>query len=309
MGVLLKWKKITSEATYDQARIYRASGQTATYDLIHTQSIEDNSYYDSEGTGSYWYEVEFYDSVTTNVSAKSDPIQGGTYYGYCTVDDMRQVTSLKTSDINDTHLATLIEFSGVQLNNDMNIYHEDERVNYIDETKENEIDGANTTFYTKFYPLRDRNNDYMVTVSDINVYEIDSDGTKSELTVSQINVATGQFKLTTAPTSDKELYVTYSNTQRVVYPTDTLVRMGCIILTAAWAYSKINIGKAPRFKMGNLTVFRDTTAYHEYYKKYVILLAQINDRTYTQIRDGRNMPADVAYNDSFKDNSGTSTIL
>ena len=192
---------------------------------------------------------------------------------------MRQVTNITSSDISDTQLATLIEFAGVQLNNDMNMYVEDEQVAYMDPIKANTQDGVNSTYYTQYAPIGDKNNDFRVTTTDLEVWEVDnSAGTKTQLTVTQINSYTGEFHLSTAPTSDKKLLLRYMKTQRRV-DSDRLVKMACIMLTAAWGYSKLNIGKATRFHMGNLTVFRDTDAYHKYYIKYCQLLAQINDRS------------------------------
>jgi len=293
MGVLLKWKKITSEATYNLVRVYRASGDSASYDLIHTQEIYDNTYYDPAGIGSYLYQVEFYDSVTGDVSAKSDPIRGGTYYGYCTVDEIRQTTNLKESDVSDTHLATLIEFCGTQLNADMNIKETDELVQYIDAEKGNDQDGVNSTFYTKKYPIADSDNNFRITTADIQAYQIDQDGNRSELTVTQIHTATGQFRLDNAPDSTVKIYIDYSHCQRIIDPPDTLVKMGCILLTASWAYGKINIGKATRFRMGNLTVFRDMDSYKKYYDRYRMILALINDRSIVNIKQAPSMPADI----------------
>jgi hypothetical protein len=289
MGCLLKWKRITSEASYDTVRIYRASGEDATYGLLASQSIEDTSYYDSGGLSSYWYKIDFYSTITGESSELSDAIQGGTYSGYATVDEMRQITNLRTADISDTQLATLIEFAGTQLNNDMNIYHDQEVVEYIDATRENDLDGVNSTFYTKHYFLGDANNDFKVTTSDLIVWQVDSEGTKTKLTVTQVNAELGQFRLSTAPGSDKELYVTYVHVPRRVDTPDRLIKLGCLYLAASWAYDKINLGKATRFHMGNLTVFRDTNAGHEYYKRYLRILAAINDRTITDIEEASEL--------------------
>jgi len=298
MGVLLKWKKITSEATYDTVRVYRASGQTATYELIHSQGIYDNSYYDPSGNGSFWYKVEFYDSVAGDVSALSDASQGGTFYGYCSVEEVRMLTNIRSADINDTQLATLIEFSGTQLNNDINVLEEDERVLYMDEEKENDIDGTNLVYYTRQYPIADRNNDFRVTTADMEAYTINSDGFRTSYTITQVNAATGQFRVALAPGSDEKLFVTYSHTKRRVdNPNhDKLIKMACIMLTASYGYGKLNIGKADRFRMGSLTVFRDKKAPDIYYKRYITLLAQINDRSIANTIDGTLMPADqIAY--------------
>jgi len=279
MGVLLKWKKPDAEASYDTVRIYRSDSESGSYTLIASQTIQDNSYYDGNGVGYMWYKIDFFNSVTAVASDLSSAIQGGVYFGYCTVDDIRTVTNIKPSQISDTQLANLIEFAAAQLNSDINVYHEDEVVSYIDETKSNEVDGTNLKFFTKHYPIGDMNNDFRVNTSDIRVFQVDSQGNKSELGLSQINAETGEFRLNDAPTSDKKLYLKYFSTQRLVDPTDALVKMACILLTAAWGYSKLNIGKADRFRMGSMTVFRDTDAYHEYYMKYMKMVTAINDRS------------------------------
>jgi hypothetical protein len=277
LGILLRWRRITSEAPYDTVRVYRANSQTGTYSIIISQTIEDNSYYDTSGNSTHWYKIQFYDTVTAAVSELSDAIQGGSYYGFTTIDYIRTVTNLKTSDITDTQLATLIEFASTELNGAINLLNEDEEVEYIEETKPNTIDGTNVTFYTKNYPVGDKNNDFRVTVSDLEVYNYVND-TKTAVTVSSINAATGQFVLATAPT-EGSLKVTYVNTQRRVDTPDTLIKMACTMLAASYAYGKLNIGKATRFHMGNLTVFRDTEAYLKYQTRYYQLLAIINDRS------------------------------
>jgi hypothetical protein len=43
---------------------------------------------------------------------------------------------------------------------------------------------------------------------------------------------------------------------------------------------------------------------HEYYKKYVRLLAQVNDRSIANLSGGKNIPADIAYELSKLNNSG-----
>lgn len=295
MGVLLKWKLITTEATYNQTRIYRASGETAEYVLLHTQDIADNSYYDPEGTGQFWYKIDFYDSVGGTSSELSDPWQGGTYFGYCTVDEVRQVTNIKASDVSDTHLATMIELAGSQINNEMNIKHIDEKIEYLDEVRQNKTDGVNSTYFTKHYPIADTNNDFRITIGDMSAYQVDSEGTKTILDITQVNVETGEFRLRTAPDADKTVYVTYSHCQRVVDPVDTLVKMATIFLVASYAYGKINVGKAKRFRMGNLTVFRDMDAWKTYMSHYRTIMGLINDRSITNIKEARSMPADIIY--------------
>jgi len=285
MGNLIKWKAINTEASYTTARIYRATSEAGSYAIVGQQDISDTSYYDGDGTTGSWYKIDFYDSVADKASSLSNAIQGGTYKSYCTPDDVRLVTNIKSTDLTDTNLANLINYTGSQLNSDINIYHERERVGYIDAVKDNDIDGTNTTFYTKYIFIGDANNDFQVTISDITVYQVDSEDVETELTVTSLDASTGKFVLDTAPASAVQLYVTYNNVNKRVDTPDQLIKMACILLTAAWSYGKLNIGKATRFRMGNLTVFRDMDSGHKYYMQYIRILALINDRNSANYMD------------------------
>jgi len=279
MGNLIKWKSIDSEATYTTARVYRATSETGSYVLVGSQNIEDQSYYDGDGTTSSWYKVDFYDSGTGKSSALSDAILGGTYKFYCTVGDVRMVTNLTTSDLNDTKIANLIQFAGEQLNQDINVYLEEERIDYISDTKKNEINGSDTTFYTQKYPIGDSDNNMDVTIADINVYSYDSDGTRTELTVNTITPNEGKFVLESAPTGLTKMTVTYRYAPLSVSDPHALIKRATALLAASWAYTKINVGKAPRWKMGSTSIWRDMDSFNTFYSKYLVILDQINNRS------------------------------
>ena len=153
MGTYLEWAKPESDSDYDTARIWRATSETGTYSLIDTQGISDNSYYDIDGTTSMWYKITFYVSTTQKESSYSDAMQGGTTVRYCTPNDVRDITNLKAGDITDTELYKIITFAGNQLNSDINVYVQDEKIEYISNDKQNDIDEDNTTYYTKHYPI------------------------------------------------------------------------------------------------------------------------------------------------------------
>lgn len=279
MGVLLKWKKPSGESSYNQARIYRSDSESGTYTIVQTQIIEDNSYYDMSGSGPSWYKIDFYDSINGITSDSSSALQGNDVIGYCSVDDVRTMTNISTNQVNDTQLATLIEMASGQLNTDINIEMEDERVEYIDDVRENEIDGTNLKYFTKHFPIGDRTNSFSITTSDIIVYTVDSDGLKNFQTVTQITQSTGEFRVNTAIENTDKLYVTYSKVnskQNIsVDPVHSMIKMATIWLTAAFGYSKINLGKAPRFREGPLTVFRDTKASDKYFVRYYEQLSKI----------------------------------
>jgi hypothetical protein len=296
MGVLLKWRSIDSEATYDKARVWRSATRDSGYALVATQDIADQSYYDQSGTTSSWYKIDFYQTSNSAASSLSDPIQGGTFKGYCTVEDVRNMTNLTTNDLTDTQLCLLIEYCGAQLNEDMNVYLEEEEVWEINNTKTNKIDGTNATYYTKKYPIGDSNNDMAVDTTDLEVYQYLSDGTKQQLTVSSITPNTGKFILSIAPASSiVKITVTYRYCQLSVSDPNALVKMACALLTAAWAYTKINVGKAPRWRMGSTQIWRDMDSFKTYYNKYLQILTQINDRSNLGIVDGVGMPGGMGY--------------
>jgi hypothetical protein len=297
MGVYLRWKQATG-ATYTHTYIYRADSETGTYSEIHNQSYSDTNYYDIEGTTANWYKIRFYDSVTTRWSEYSDAFQAGTWNGYCTIQDIRDVTNLSESDITDANICRLIALAGQHLNQQISVYIEDERVSSIDDEKTNDINGTNTTFYTVYYPVGDFNNTFKVTTSDIKVYEIDSSttpATRTELTVSSITPNTGGFVLSTAPTADKKLLLTYRYVPLSVSDPHPLIRLACMFLTAAFAYQKINVGKSPRFKMGNVQIQRDMDSFKTYMQRYSEILLDINNRSMVDIKTAPSIPGIDAF--------------
>jgi len=278
MGCLLRWKIPDTEATYTLVRIYRATSEAGTYTLLASQTITDNTYYDATGSTTMWYKILFTDG--TNNSAYSDAVQGGTYVMYCTVDDVRQMTNITSSDLSDTQIADLIVWAGTQLNADIHCHWIEEQLQYIDNTRENEINSTNTTYYTLHFPIGDLNDDMAVTTADVEVYLYDSNCVRTVSTVSSITPDDGKFVLSSAPGStSNKVTVTYRSCQRSVHIPDPLIKMACAVLAAAWGYSKINVGKAPQFKMGSTAIWRDMKAFDTLYKRYLALVAQINNRS------------------------------
>ena len=207
-------------------------------------------------------------------------MQGGTFVGYCSMADFRAVTNLTTSGISDSDAYDLITMAAYQINGDVNTKVIREKIEYIDSTRENDVNGITTTFYVKNWKgkyLADFNNDSVVNISDLIVYAVDSNGTETTPTISSIDVDDCNFTLETAPTSDKTLYVTYSWSYIDESIPARPLRLACAFLTAALAQARINIGRAPQIQMGNLRLYRHMDAYNEFYQKYLGILRQIND--------------------------------
>lgn len=289
MAIILRWSvpaATSDETSFSHAYIYRATSEDGTYTNIANQVITDNTYSDEDGSTSSWYKIRFYNSTSGNYSSYSTAMQGGTFVGYCSMADFRAITNLTTSCISDADTYDLITMAAYQINGDLNTKVIRERVDYLDSTRENDVNGTTTTFYVKNWKgkyLADFNNDSQVTVSDVIVYAVDGDGIETTPTVSSIDVDDGSFTLSSAPSSDKTLYVTYAWSFVNESTPDKQLRMACAFLTAALAQARINIGRAPQMSIGNLKIYRHMTAYDEFYKKYLNILSQMNTRMFSTV--------------------------
>lgn len=289
MAVIIEWEKPSATTSYSQTRVYRSTSETGTYTVIGTVTdIDTTYYYDSTGTTLFWYKIDFYDPDQELASTLSDAVQGGEATGYCTPDDVRDITNLTTSDLTDTEIWKLIKHAGVQLNSEISVYHEDEKIQWWATDRENEIDGSNVTFYTQKYPLGDANNDMLVNTSDMSVASVDANGTRTAATVSAIDAGRGSFTLATAPDTDKIWYVTYYSVPKRVDTTglSKLVKLATMFLAAAYAYSKINVGKAKHVQLGNVKFLRHMESFDEYYSKYEKILCRINSEMADTIEGG-----------------------
>jgi len=208
---------------------------------------------------------------------------------FCTVLDVRNIISLTEDDISDEQIASLISYAQLQLAQEVYVYHEDEEVSYIDEEKDNDIDGSNKVYYTRFWPIADRNQDGVVDSNDVKVYKFDSEGNRTEATISSIDAARGKITLSEAPTSDYTLKITYSS-----YPpniTSSDLKMACIYLTAALCYAKCDPTILKH--LDTLDVLRMPDPYNRFMKMY--------KDTLTRIKSGMAMKGEDSETVAFED--------
>jgi len=276
MAVLLKWKKPSSESNYNSVYIYRSDTELGVYAEVGNQPICDASYYDMAGSGESWYRIRFYDSTSATYSDYSDAMQGGDFYAYCSLNDIRVATNITSNQVNDTDLAQIMKFSCTQLNNDINILVNDEKVLELDVERDNTINGTNVTFYTVNRFIGDKNNDFIVNTDDVVAYTLNADGTRLNYAISSIDANLGKIVLGIAPPSGEQLYFTYVYAMRRVDVVDSMIRDAAILCTAMWCYRKLNTGKATRFKMGSLTVFRDMNSPKDFRLLYYEAITNIN---------------------------------
>ena len=292
MGVKLIWTTPDSESTYDYVYIYRATSETGTYTNIANQAISDDTYFDMNGTSSSWYKIRFYDSSNVIWSDYSDAMQGGYFGSYCTVQDVKDVMDVPSS-VTDEQIFRLSRIASTQVNSDILTHVYKERVQWVDQVKTNDIDGSNTDFYTKNFPLGDLDSDYKVDENDVHVFkvrEVSSVLTETEVTVSSVDIDDGKITLSSAPESDSELYITYCYTPRhyPVDPVHDLIRRATAYLTAFMLKNKIQDESiVSRYTLDRLTVVKMAdTARHDY-NKYRELIDTINNTMEVGERESR----------------------
>ena len=209
---------------------------------------------------------------------------------YTTTTKVRLLTNLTTSQVSDADMTNIILEVTKELNSKVNVQVVRERVEYIDSTRENKVNGTNTTFYVKNWKgkyLADMDDDGDIDTSDIKVYAVASDGTETTLTVSSVDYDDGKFVLDSAPTSDKTLYVTYEWSYFDEVTPDAQLSLAATLLTAAYCYAKVSIGSARSVRMGNVSILKEVSeGFDFYYKRYMDILKSMNGGKLSDYRDG-----------------------
>lgn len=201
---------------------------------------------------------------------------------WTTEDDVRLLTGLTDSDISDDNLDSLIEIAQKEVLLQINNVVQREKVEYIDDTRKNEINGSNTTFYVRNWEnkfLGDYNYDLEIDTNDVSVISVDSEGTESSLTVSSISYSNGSFTLSSAP-SNVDIYVTYAYTIYDPQTPNPILKLAAEYLAGAYAYMRIDSSQKKRVKFGNVLIDNGTgqdSAYFFMYNKYIDIIRQLNE--------------------------------
>jgi len=200
---------------------------------------------------------------------------------YCSATDVQLLTNITVSDISAVDIGLLIAEATKELNSMINVRVTREYVNYIDETRENKINGSNTIYYTRNWKgkyLADRDDDGSVSTTDVVVYLVDQDGVETTATISAVDADDNKITVSTAPTSNDKVYITYEWCYRDPSTPDPLIKLACVYLTAAYCYAKINVGRAPQVKFGNMRIYRHIEAYDKYYQMATKIINDINNK-------------------------------
>lgn len=203
--------------------------------------------------------------------------------GYTEISDIRTMTNLEVADIGDDDIEKIISQSTSQLSQYINVLVVRERVEFIDQTRENKRDGQNNEYYVKNWEgkfLGDKNGDGNIDENDVEVYLVDSKGDESVATVTSVDYKKSKITLETAPSGSDLVYITYSWTYVDPVTPDPTLRLACTYLTAAFCFAKINIGMASEVRMGrrHIEIVRHMESFDHYYSRFEKILTKLNSR-------------------------------
>ena len=197
---------------------------------------------------------------------------------WTTPDDVRLITSLNTTEISDADLISFISKAQKEVTNELSLRIIREQVLFIDSTRQNDIDGSNTTFYIKKWKgnyLSDTNFDDSVTTSDVTLFSVDNDSAETSAAPSTITHDLGQWTVSTAP-ENVDIFVTYSYSPFDMDTPNQLVKLACEYLAGAYAFLKRDGGKSKDVKFGNVSIKTGKRqSYASFYNKYKTLVEDL----------------------------------
>ena len=202
-----------------------------------------------------------------------------------TVSDIRDFMSLTTDSISDEIVNRLIKRAQVKIARDLYIHIEEERVSYIDEEKDNKIDGTNQVLYTRNYPIADANQDGLVNTNDVHVYKFDNNGVRTEITLTSITASLGKITLSEVTDTNYSYKITY--TTRYQNITDSDLNLLCTFLTAGFCYLKVDPAVLKHFD--TLDVIRMPDGADRYFKQYEELLKSVKSRMMKRVEDEKRV--------------------
>jgi len=177
---------------------------------------------------------------------------------YCTPSEVYDICGLTTDDVDSATMTKIILSATARVNADINLPIREEEAVYIDQYRENKVDGSNATFYVQDsykYFLGDFSNDGVITIADVEVYIYDpSAKTKTEATISSVDWKLGKIVLSSAPASNTTVYITYARAPLDESTPHRLVKEACRALAASLAYMKIRAEDYQKLDLGDFSV-------------------------------------------------------
>jgi len=193
---------------------------------------------------------------------------------YTSVASVRRLTPLTTDDISDSDLADYISDSTRALIEQITV-----EVDF--ELLSGTIDGSNTDFYTKFYPIADTDGDKSVSTSEVTVYtmtNVDDIDTLTEVTVSSVDSSLGKITLASAPGNTIDAVVCSYRYYTHEIDWDMVDRaaafwVGSDVVRKLWLF-------IPDYKLGPLQI-RNHRPWKDMWDAYIQALALVQKRPYS----------------------------
>lgn len=202
-----------------------------------------------------------------------------------TVNDIRDLISLDTTAISDEILMRLIKKAQIKLARDLYIHVEEERVGYIDEEKDNDIDGTNDTLYTKYYPIVDANQDGVVNISDVHVYKFDNNGVRTEVTLTSITASLGKIVMSEVTDQNYSYRITYCTMYQNI--TDSDLNLLVSFFVSGLCYLKADPSVLKHFD--TLDVIRMPDGADRYFKQYNEYLYSVKSQMMKRVEDTKKV--------------------
>jgi len=238
---------------------------------------------------------------------------------YCSVQQVRLLSGLDSSDITDEDIRELRDrVATAEMNEDINQTVEAERIDReISDEKQNDIDGENTEFYLREVHrndlfVGDSNNDGVVDREDLDVYFIDQDDNRvDDLQIELRDIDTGEFELTRADGSALDTpNVTKIFANYKISPVnqdgfgedfssegpDRLIETACAQLTASYSFTNIEASKLKDFSIGDVSINTQSEGASIMRQRYMETLRRITQKEVIQSGENTNTTDNVFAN-------------
>jgi hypothetical protein len=177
---------------------------------------------------------------------------------YCVPKDVYDAAGLSSDDISTPVVRAAILTATAKLNADINVTRIEEQVRFIDQYRENKIDGNNTDYYVRDsfnYYLGDYNNDGEIDENDVIVWVYDTTTkTKTQATVDSVDWQKGMVTLSSPPQSNTRVFITYARASLDEYTPHALVKEACKALSVSLAYMRLRAADYQKLDLGDLRV-------------------------------------------------------
>lgn len=203
---------------------------------------------------------------------------------WASTNEVKLLTGLTDNDIGADDLKSLIGIAQKEVLMQINNRVVRESIEYIDETRGNEIDGTNKIYYIKNWEgnfISDYNYDFSVNASDVTMYSVDGDGVESEVSIDSVTYDEGKIVVAVAQ-SNVDLYITYVYTYFDPVNPDPLLKLATEYLAGAYTYMRINSSQKKKVKFGNVTITNgigSESAYSFLFDKYMDIIRQLNENS------------------------------